>query len=287
MTSNLFNFFILTKLPRKEVLHFSTSPDLQEELTTIFRKQQFEFLSNCNEIPYEPCYKPNEDELFKIEQFSQSLDLLFKTRSPSSIETFDPLIIEPHNIKALFSTSDHPNELLFQNSNTPKVYSCNSLKMSWDKKRFSKMEKPSIVSNENLCVILRGDNLLFKSSSQTNKIFDLKPYLKEATYEQVIKFNSHPHFSFSQKDFPYDKWMLLRICMILESGVLDIPVSVLVYEAAQIERDLKCDNNGKIILPNDKKSYKDLLCFLAEEIMQSPLTKKLHLVNSKRTLLKS
>ena len=285
--ANIFNFFVITDIPGKKVLHVSVSPSLQIKLTEEFRKQRDAFLNEREIIDYRAAYHPDQDEIFKISPFDDLNDLLSITNSSSSVESLEPSPEMLEHVKAFFSTSDNPQELLFQNFDRRRIISNRSLAIIWAKNTYHHMEEPGLNLNKNLGAILRGDELLFHSSWAANRIFDLTSYLKEATDEQVKHFLTHTHFVMEDPQntlCEFNGWMRTKVCLILESGVLNIPAQEMKIVAAYLQYDLQTNDSGNIIIPKGKKSLKRLLNFLSEDFMLSPLTEKLHFVTSKRPI---
>lgn len=288
MTEKPFNFFVLTDLPGRKVLHVNVSARLQQTLSDEFRKQYFDFLSDREEIDYQPAYHPTDEEIFRIRPFDDINDLLSITNSASSIESLDPDPEVFEHIKAFFSTADNKNELIFQNFDRRRIISNRGLAIIWSKDTYRKMEEPGLNLNKSLGAVLRSEDLLFHSSWCANRIFDLSPYLKKATDEQVKQFLSNTRFAqeYTQNKLAeFDDSMRTKVCLILESGVLDVntPQGMQII-ASDLQYDLKIDSNGNIMVPNGRKEIRRLLQFLAEDFMLSPLTDRLHFITSKRPI---
>lgn len=273
MTENLYNFFVLTDIPGQRVLHVSVSAGLQKNLTSAFRDQRMTFTADREEIEYRPAYHPEPDEIFKINPFDDLDDLLKITQSPSSLDSLEPDSTIYGHIVSFFSSSDSANELLFQNFDQRRIISNKGLAMIWDSSTFRQMREPGLSPGKNLGAILRGDELLFQKSWCARRIFDLTSYFKEATDEQLYEFLRHKHFTHHDSNSAhsqFDSWMRTKVCLILESGVLDKhnPEQLRII-AADLSYSLSIDSQGRIIFPQEKKQMKGLLRFLSEDYIRA------------------
>lgn len=288
MKDRLYNFFVLTNQPRHRILHVQIDSVIQRNLTDVFAKQRNAFLNDREEIEYQPGYHPDQNEIFKISPFEDLDDLLEITTSPSSCESLEPNLEMYSNITAFFAFDSNNNELLFQNFDSRGVISTER-SLYWSNNTFTQINVPGISLAKNLTAIVRGEELLFQSSWSARRIFDLTQYLKEATDDQIEKFIQHSSFNCSDKS----KFFLqlgaaerIKVCLILESGVLDTYTpKQMGLVAADLKYELPLDQNGRIVFQGEKKQIKVLLRFLAEEYMMSPLTDRIHIVTSKRPLL--
>lgn len=288
MTERLYNFYVLTNLQQKRVLHISMDRELQSQLTVEFRNQREEFLHGREQIAYKPTYQIEQDEIFKINPFVDEYKLLDIIRSPSSVEALELSAELYGNIKAIFSTSDHDDELIFQCFDQRRVIRNCPLSFWFSGNTFQTMNYPVISLDKKLGVILGHESLLFQSSWYAGRIFTLTPYFNEATDEQCMGFLQDSSFApLGENNLVsiLDKSMRTKICQILETGVLKLnSVHELQNIAATLDYQLVINSDNTITLPNNKRDLKRFLHFFAEDYMRTPITNKLHIVNSKRIL---
>jgi hypothetical protein len=285
LEDQLFNFFVLTDIPESRVLHVEVLSDLQKTLTEEFRGQREKFIQEKEEIEYKPGYCLDTHELFKISPFDDLDDLFSITSSPISLNSLDPDPELYGQIKAFFAKADN-DELLFQHFDRRRIISAEG-SLIWSGKTFRKMNEPGLNLSKSLAAVLRCDDLLFSNSWCAGRIFDITQYLKEATDDQINQFLNHANFNSSDsvnRIDQYTNWERTKVSLILESGVLN---NFTPEQMKTVATDLRYElllQDGRIVLPSNKKDLKKLLRFLAEDYMMSPLTEKLHIVTSKRPI---
>jgi len=282
-----FNFFALTNRPGNRVLRLRLSRDVQSNLTETFRNQRQELLDNTTKIDFEAGYQPEKDEILEIKNFDDIDNLHDLSRNPSAIDLLEPDEEIYSSIKAIFSTSDIPTELLFQNFDQRQIISNSKLALLWHKDTYVKIDKPGITINKKLAVILNQTSLLFQSFWNAKKVFDLSDYFREATAEELQTFLCHDTFAMQQIEKLrelFDSTMRKKVCQILKSGVLNYPIHQIKTVAETMQQHLSVDENDRLVLPAEKKDLKRILRFFAEDYYLSPITETLYVSNSKRSI---
>lgn len=287
---NLLNFFAYMK--DGSIKRIPLSRNLQQNLTQGFEERLEGHISNDHTLlsfSFEDNvhYKPDADELFVIENFEMTPEIIGSLNNPVNLENISEDDFE--NTKTIFcgkQTADGNYDIMFTVFDSRKIIKSSRLKtiISYRRGTFTDIENKMIVIEEKIDVLFRGGNLYFHSFTNAKKIFGdmLNDYYREATDDEVEEFSNNLFESEIPKEFIDDRSRKL-IFGIMKSGIPEV------QRVVQIGREkfgieLETTEDGKLAIPENKKDFKKLLKLLNDDMWESPLTGSKYETNSKRRI---
>ena len=135
-------------------------------------------------------------------------------------------------------------------------------------------------------VILEGGFVKFKSYNMAKRIMDLSSAYKEATDQDILELFQHENVSGDAQAIVETANPTLRklIASIKDSTVFDDNTADQLRAKAQaVNFDLPIDD-GRVVLPNDKKELRKVLTFLDHGVYLSPVDQTRYITNSRRIL---
>lgn len=266
-----------TSNPKKILL----SQDLQSELKSLFDSFVQE-MSNLEEITFSGQYKLDDNQIFFIDNFTNShneIDSLL-------CENLDDKEID--NIKFLIFVED--NKIAYQCFDTRKIIKPNRWYLLFDSNTYSKIDKKGLIIDDKIDALYfeKDKKLLFKSFHNASKIFDLSKYFREATDNEIKKFLKHQIFD-NTSDIPIDIFDNLnlrkKIFLIINNNCIDIITNNFDKAFRFAERinlqGLFDKENNKIKFPTDKRTIDKLIRFINEDFYLSEISNEIYLTNSK------
>lgn len=285
----MITLFALTKDPSDRILKLSLDQSLKKEVKDLFLKGKYNFLDGViNHVDFDGKYKPEDNELLKINDFIDIDGIFNAVSNPRSINDFIPNVSTLFQTKAIFTCLDPAStnkEILIQYFDKRKILSTVGLSIFHDKNTYKKVDGHGITIDENLTAILTEDSLIFKSFHWARRVFDLSDYYKEATDTDIKAFSQ-----LSTIDIPdlkkfidiADSWMRRKINLIGQSQILTmVPLHIIESVAKEYKIDINVVNQ-KIQINADKKKAKELFRLLDEDYYKSPLSQQYYLTNSKK-----
>ncbi|WP_367899217.1 Kiwa anti-phage protein KwaB-like domain-containing protein [Leptospira sp. WS58.C1] len=272
--------------------HVSLDQNLQSELGLIFEKQINEFMNYDEEFLYDGRYKVDANEVLYIDDFTLPQEISDVMGGQIKIDDLTANDLELGKVKSLFGIkliSSKESVIGFQGLTGNNVISRDRLNILLSGRTFQKINTPGITLNDFVSAVYKKGRFYFKSFVVAKRFIDLDSYLKEASDEEIkdflktspINLEDPTHFEEIK-----DEWIRKKIYLIHTSNIFDaVPIKDMKKRAKQINLVLKTNLVGgkeKIEFPSDKKSLKDLLRFLDDDILDSLLTGKIYVANSKR-----
>jgi hypothetical protein len=273
---------------------------LNEELSQLFAEQQLALLGEKRPIPFNGSYNVDEDEIFTIADYPL-LPAFGQAISNPLICQILNLNTEKHRIKALFSglwnaTSKVVN---FQVFDTGKL-----LSNRWTligipihaEDTYKRLEEPGLILQDKITAHYNNSILHFTSYHNTKRILDLTDYYREATDNDLDAFADIELFAFENVDKfkdDADSFIRKKIALLQKNNVLENITVVDIQNVvnnfnAELPKEhhisINVDEGGKLVMPSDKKQFKELIRFLDEDYVTAPLTKRKCLTNSKQYL---
>lgn len=281
------NFFVLVDdINSSLIRRISVSADLQREITTYLQEQRSQFYINQEKIDFTGSYTVNEGEIFSIPNFTLEESITSALQNPLNYDLLD-LSEENQKIKALFAGTWNRNEkfVYFQAMDSRRILAKKfTLFLSTD--TYSKLDKPGIILQDHLSAIFENNELLFNSYHITRQFIDLSDYYREATDADLDSFAAHTLFQVENVPLfkkNSDSIIRKKIALLQKNRILDnIDLEGIVTVAQDYPTVSIPINNGKIVLPEDRKQLKELVRFLDEDYFTAPLTKRKCSTNSKR-----
>lgn len=290
------NFFALIKDDGGscQIKRLRVNQSLQNELIEIFNTQRSRFEQGVDtEIAFNGDWKPDSNEIMTLENLDES-ELMVNAinANASSFPDLDISNFSDEPIKALFSgfKENGRTTVLVQKFTSRQALSLAELpiiKMQTGN-TFVKTTDTLFTIDNKLVAIIENEKTKFKSFHNARMVFELTEYYKEATDEDLNNLSQHSSLEItSLENFMdiADSQIRKMAHSIQNSQVLDTYSVSDIATAASSFPDIRINvNNGKIILPEDKKELKEVMHFLLEDIYRGPLSGNEFLTNSKREL---
>lgn len=252
-------------------------------------KSRFNF---SEEIHFSADYSPSRNECFIIENFNSSIDFnLLRT----DIEAIPEFGLEGNlpfsETRGIFAFDENGYILIqyFDKRNIIDLSRTFISKLTSEAHEFVAATTHGIsLSNELVAIITPDNTIKFRSLQVLRHIFDMDYYFREATDEEVSsfiqridKFDIAPTFNIERVD---DSTVRKKVTIINNSGVLDnYSVSDLIDAARSVNYPIPVnDTNDKLLIPSEKRAFKDLLQFLSSNIYKDPITGETRITNSSR-----
>ena len=241
------------------------------------------------EVPFDGRWKPDENELLTVEVTPEA-ETLRETLdgNPTAVETLDLANFANYEIKALF-TGDGTNDagrVLVQRFTAGQVLD-RKFTLILQGNSFRRLTAPAFALANSLAFVIDGGLIKFKSFSNLRSIFDVKEIYRVATDQELRYFAGHPSLRVAELEsfvLTADQITRKLINAVVASGVLDVYTPTEIQEAAastQLNLELE---DGRIILPAERREVKDLLQFLDESRYNGPLSGRTYVTNSRRSV---
>ncbi len=293
---NNINLFALVEDEQAPIRRIPLTADLGTELAQFFASQQSDFVENKQQIAFSGSYNVGSDEIFTITDYPLPDAIGSALSNPLPCQLLN-LNNETHRIKALFTGSWSNNNKIvnFQIFDSGKLLSKGwTLIGSGD--LYKKLEEPGLVLQEKLTAHYANGTLYFSSYHSTKRFLDLSSYFREATDTDLDAFVATELFAFEdQSSFKNNADSIIRkkVALLQKNKVLeDLTVVDIQTVANNFNQGLPAEHHikinisedGKLVVPQDKKQLKELIRFLDEDYVEAPLTKRKCLTNSKQYL---
>jgi len=290
------NLFALVDDEQAPIRRIPLTADLGAELTQFFTQQQSVFLDNKQQIPFSGSYNVDGGEIFTIAEYPLPDAIGSALSNPLPCQMLN-LNNETHRIKALFTGiwSNANKTVSFQVFDSGKL-----LTKGWtligSGNNYKKLEEPGLILQDKLTAHYANGTLYFSSYHNTKRFLDLGDYYREATDTDLDTFAEVELFVFEdQESFKENadsvirkKVALLQKNKVLEkltvTDIQDVAKNFNEGLSAEYQINIRVSEDGKLVVPQDKKQLKELIRFLDEEYFTAPLTKRKCLTNSKQYL---
>jgi Domain of unknown function (DUF4868) len=290
----MYTLFAYTRDPGNRIVRFAVNQEVQESMTAYLEKQVQAFSDDCEEVPFDGKYKPDQGEMLVIDGFDD-LDSLGKVvAAPLDAPVADPADLSFDQIRALFfgqQEVDGAWSVYLQSFDRRRVISSAGFSIFHSKDIYKRIEGAGLTLDNKLAARLRGNKLSFFSFFHARQIFDMSSYYQEATDNDIKQFSGLKQLHVDDVNelmVVSDSWVRRKVWLVMQSGILEkVPPNDIKAIAAEFNIPVDyVDHDGeeRIKLPADKKSLKTLLRFLDEDYYKSPLSKTNFLTNSKRAV---
>ena len=291
--ANLFAIVDDTDTPVRRIPLTNT---LSTELARLFEEQQQSLLSDKQTIEFTGSYNVDGGEIFTISNYPLPEAISQALCNPLTCQMLN-LNTETHRIKSLFSGQwSTANQVVnFQVFDTGKLLS-RGFTLIGSGDTYKKLEEPGLILQDKLTAHYNNGTLHFTSYHNTKRFLDLAEYYREATDTDLDAFADTELFAFEDAaSFKghADSIIRKKIALLQKNEVLkDITVADIQAVANNFNAELPEEHHisitttddGKLLIPDDKKQLKELIRFLDEDYVTAPLTKRKCLTNSKKYL---
>lgn len=294
------NLFALVDDDNVPIRRIPLTAALNTELAQLFAEQQAALLGDKQAIAFTGSYNVDEGEIFAIGNYPLPLAIGQAVGNPLTCPVLN-LNTETHRIKALFSGNwTAANKAVnFQVFDAGKL-----LSNRWTLvglpihagDTYKRLEEPGLILQDKITAHFHNGTLYFSSYHNTKRFLDLAEYYREATDTDLEEFAATELFVFEdQAGFKEQADSIIRkkIALLQKNEVLrDITVTDIQAVANNFNAELPeehhisimVNDDGKLVIPEDKKKLKELIRFLDEDYVTAPLTKRKCLTNSKQYL---
>lgn len=290
----MFTLFAYTRDPGNRIVRFAVNNDVQASMTAYLAAQVEAFGTDCEEVPFDGNYKPEQGEMLVIEGF-EDLDSLAKVvAAPLDVPVADPTSLDFDQIRALFfgqKEEDGTWVVYLQSFDRRRVISSVGFSIFHSKDTYKRIEGSGLTLDNKLAARLRGTKLSFFSFFHIRQIFDMSNYYQEATDNDIKQFAELKQLHVENVDelmAASDTWVRRKVWLVMQSSILGkVPPNDIKAIAAEFSIPIEYvtqDGSERIKVPSDRKSLKTLLRFLDEDYYKSPLSKTNYLTNSKRAV---
>lgn len=294
--NNPSNLFALVDDNDAPIRRIPLTAALNTELAQLFAEQQAALLGNKQAIAFTGSYNVDAGEIFTLADYPLPPAIGQAIGNPLTCPVLN-LNTETHRIKALFSgTWTAANKLVnFQVFDAGKLLK-RGFTLIGSGDTYKKLEEPGLMLQDKLTAHFHNGTLYFSSYHNTKRFLDLADYYREATDTDLDDFAANDLFVFEdQAGFKEQADSIIRkkIALLQKNEVLkDITVSDIQTVANNFNAELPeehritimINDDGKLVIPEDKKQLKELIRFLDEDYVTAPLTKRKCLTNSKQYL---
>lgn len=294
--NNTSNLFALVDDDDTPIRRIPLTAALNTELAQLFAEQQTALLGDKQAVAFTGSYNVDQGEIFTIADYPLPPAIGKAISNPLTCQVLD-LNTETQRIKALFSgTWTAANKTVnFQVFDAGKLLKRGyTLIGSGD--TYKKLEEPGLMLQYKLTAHFHNGILYFTSYHNTKRFLDLSDYYREATDTDLDNFAATELFAFEDEagfKEQADSIIRKKIALLQKNEVLkDINVTDIQIVANNFNAELpeehhiniKVNDDGKLVIPENKKALKELIRFLDEDYVTAPLTKRKCLTNSKQYL---
>ncbi len=298
--NNPSNLFALVDDNEAPIRRIPLTAALNTELAQLFAEQQAALINDRQPIVFTGSYNVDEGEIFTIADYPLPPDIGQAIGNPLTCQVLN-LSTETHRIKALFSGnwSAANKTVNFQVFDAGKLLSNRWTLIGLPIQAgdtYKRLEEPGLILQDKLTAHFHNGTLYFASYHNTKRFLDLADYYREATDTDLDDFAATDLFAFEdQEGFKEQADSIIRkkIALLQKNEVLkDLAVADIQTVANNFNAELPeehhitimVNDDGKLVIPEDKKQLKELIRFLDEDYVTAPLTKRKCLTNSKKYL---
>ncbi|WP_303703508.1 hypothetical protein [Brevundimonas naejangsanensis] len=267
------------------------TPQIFSQVDGIFQTQEMAFMNGINaEIDFTGDWKPDPDEVLLIRALPDAHTLLTATHQNAvALPPLNAGNFANEGVVGLFvSVGAGSNQRILIQNFGPQQLMAGPGKFSLlhNGNVFRKITEPAFSIGNNLVATINATGeVRFKSYPMIRRVLDVTPVFRAATDKEIAAFCSHGSLSVpNPQSFTTsaDEGIWKQVMAISKSGVLNS------YTVAQINAQAQAIGfpvsivNGKIEIPQDRKSAKAVLSFLLNKIYLGPINQQLFITNSNR-----
>lgn len=246
----------------------------QTRLTALLDAQLAALLDDAREQhPYAPGFRPSDGGIVRL-VFALAEPLArLAPHAPSDVPVWSPGV-DAKSPAALLAVDGGRRRFLFQALEARRLLSASRPALLFDGRAAVLSEVSGLLFGPKLDAAHVDGALYFTSETVVRRFLDLDGVFRAATDLEVRElFGAAVFTGFDAAILAptiCDTWARRRVMSIRLSGVCTGDVGALA-EAAQRCRYTLAVEGGRIVVPREKKPLKDLLKFLSEDFLDSPL----------------
>lgn len=263
---------------------------LQDSLAESWQSQYDTFMTDIDEIDFDPGYQPEEHERFRMMNYE--LPDWLQGESSQTIPDLDPInqnenLVDSIKSVAAFARNDQGEELiLFQNFSRSHVIRPGRFLLLRND-TYESEQRPGLTLDGKLSAIylVAENKLLFHNFRVVNTFLPLTEFYEDASEQEIREVLAHDLFVAEDPDalaIGANQWFRKRFAMLRDSGILDhYTAQQIVDDSNGYDIDIGLNGN-RIVFPAEKAAAKRLLQFMNEELFRGAITETLYETNSKR-----
>jgi hypothetical protein len=284
------NLFAICRNGNTVIKRVQITQEVQAKIEGIFQAQAGAFLDGVTEeVVFGGDWRPDSDEILVIDAPDEvAVILAALDGNQLALPTIDANNFQAENIRALFTAvGDGRNRKVLIQLFTAQQLLSRRFSLLLDGNTFRELTAPAFTLDNFLVAIIEDNKLKFKSFFNVKRIFQLNQLYQEASDQQIDAFCSHEVLQVSDlAGFKHiaDQPIRKLVHAIHEANVLDeYTVDDIIAKANYLGLNLMA-NEGRLVMPTEKKEIKKFLRFLDDGIYEAALTAKRYMTNSKRPL---
>lgn len=274
-----------------QVKRVALAQPVQAKVGHIFQAQANSFLNGiAEEVDFSGDWKPDDDELLVIDAPAEAAVITATiTANPISLPEIDAQNFMAEGIRGLFviESVGQDHRVLIQAFSAQQLLS-RRFTLFQSGNSFKELTEPGFTLDNSIVAIMEGGKLKFKSFQRARGVFDLQQFYKAATDQEVDAFCQHASLEVADVaafKVAADQGVRKLVHAITKAGVLNThQVDVIATKAASLGINITVQN-GKLMVPADRKSIKTLFRFLDDGIYQAALSSSRYVTNSKRRII--
>lgn len=273
------------------VRHVQLANQLQGQLGGMFEAQEIAFLGGIDEeIAFTGDWKPDDNQLLVINNLPETATLFAAANQNAvALPVLDVHNFANENVKGLFTAvgAGQNRRLLVQNFGPQQLLST-QFTFLHDGNVFRRLVEPAFsLGMQLVATISTAGAIRFKSYAMLRRILDITPVFREATDAELAVFCAHARLRFDDAQgfvASADEGMRKLVHSIAKSNLLAT------HTVAQIRTSANSVGfpinvaGGRVVVPDDKKSAKELFSFLLNRVYRGPINHQLLITNSVRPL---
>lgn len=277
----------LIRLPRQD----------RESLAGEFEEEIANFLNHEPKL-FDPGYKLDNGEIFKIEDFALPEHLVWAANNSEACGDIQRAEVKPQTVKAIVGVpsknpvAEESSEIsiaAFKSLNRSRVLDASRRRFEWTPDTFVKSTNPSVVVPEDLDAVYSEGSLYFRTFRTTNSFLDLTYEFTELTNDAVQGVLDEVNWlSYQDKDVPLDKVLnqtCRRLFLLIQAteNFPDLELDLIKSKALGLGfplRTSRVDDSEVIVLPSTPTEMKDHLEFLLQRFYPGIFDGRLRRSNS-------
>lgn len=289
---------------KKKIVKISLDRETQKAICNLFESNAHALITCADGTPktmqkFEAGYMAQReaDEYLAISDFKLPDEMISAIKAPLPLETYKPHADSLPQIRALFVGVETSGGITaaFQRFKAAQYLRASSVHLLFDNDTLSagngygwrrSKAKVGITVQPVVDAVFSNGTLMFVSSYYAKQIFDLTDYYKEATNPEIVTFLSLPILRVNSQAVTADvmnTWERRKIASIMSQKILEEhPIEELQGAAEELDYELPTED-GKLIMPDDRKGRRELLSFLDEDVYRGMLTGSVYETNSKKS----
>lgn len=261
---------------------------VQAELEGLFDAQEQAFLGGRDEeVEFDGDWKPDANQLLLIED--PDLAALFLETFNNGPAAYDQLDISNYaeaGIKGVFTHSQaQQGRILLQRFQTSQYLQRSGITLVFSNNQFGKLSEHGFALDTRLTAIIENGQFKFVSFRNLRTILTIQHHFEQATDAEVAAFRGHGSFHIENAalfDAAMDERSRKLVRGITRSNILgDHDPTAIQAKAGTVGLEIDMQD-GKLVLPGEKRRLKTILSFLEESVYKGVFSDETFETNSKR-----